>query len=96
MLPYGTFLCYFSPLDAVTLSFNGSQHLEVTSPEFLHTQSEDISFRFKTTRPVALFFTTWTPRSDDRVEIALQSGSVRMTIKLGEKEKVGRCQCEQM
>ncbi|RXG67755.1 Neurexin-2, partial [Armadillidium vulgare] len=93
---WGRFICdcvdtpFIGPIcakDAATLSFNGSQHLQVTSSDTIQTQAEDISFRFKTQRPVGLLMTTWSTTSSDKLELALQSGSLRLTIKIADRDK---------
>ena len=52
------------------------------------TQAEDISLRFRTSRPVGLLLTTWSPVSSDRLELALLSGQLRLLVKLGDRDLV--------
>lgn len=58
------------------------------STEEINTQAEDISFRFRTRRPVGLLLATTSPHSADKLELALQSGKLRLTVTLGDKDKV--------
>nr|CAD7395672.1 unnamed protein product [Timema cristinae] len=73
--------------DATTLTFNGSQHMLISVPEESRTQTEDVTLRFRTTRPLGLLLTTSTEQSADRLELAVAGGRVRLTIRLGDKEK---------
>jgi len=75
--------------DAATLSFNGTQFLLAAYPEDVKTQAEEISLRFRTSRPVGLLLVTaGSTHAFERLELALSAGRVRMTLKLGEREKV--------
>ncbi|XP_045116786.1 neurexin-1-like isoform X2 [Portunus trituberculatus] len=74
--------------DAATLSFDGSQYVRMFSDEESNTQAEDITFRFRTNRPVGLLLSTTSTLSSDRLELALQAGKLRLTVKLGDKDKV--------
>ncbi|KAK3867252.1 hypothetical protein Pcinc_027284 [Petrolisthes cinctipes] len=74
--------------DAATLNFDGSQYVKMFSTEEINTQAEDISFRFRTRRPVGLLLATTSPHSADKLELALQSGKLRLTVTLGDKDKV--------
>lgn len=55
--------------------------------EKMITQVEDMAFRFKTNRPLAVLMKTF-DSSWDRLEIALIVGKIRLALKIGEKEKV--------
>ncbi|XP_069165959.1 neurexin 1 isoform X1 [Procambarus clarkii] len=74
--------------DAATLSFDGSQFVKMFSDEESNTQAEDITFRFRTNRPVGLMFATTSTQSSDKLELALQAGKLRLTVKLGDRDKV--------
>lgn len=56
-------------------------------PEKMTTQVEDMHFRFKTNRPLAVLMKTF-DSSWDRLEIALIVGKIRLAVKIGDKEKV--------
>ncbi|XP_066961792.1 neurexin 1 isoform X2 [Macrobrachium rosenbergii] len=94
---WGRFICdcshtsYVGPTcgkNAATLHFDGSQYVRVTAGEESSTQAEDIAFRFRTNRPVGLLLTTTSGVSSDKLELALQSGRLRLTVKLGDRDKV--------
>ncbi|XP_042874196.1 neurexin-1-like isoform X2 [Penaeus japonicus] len=74
--------------DAATLSFEGNQYFKVTAGDESSTQAEDISFRFRTNRPAGLLVATTSSQSSDKIELALQSGMLRLTVKLGDRDKV--------
>ncbi|XP_076046488.1 neurexin 1 isoform X2 [Oratosquilla oratoria] len=74
--------------EASTLSFDGMQYLRMSMGEESRTQAEDISLRFKTSRPSGLLLATTTAMSSDKLELALHSGRVRLTVKLGDRDKV--------
>lgn len=74
--------------DAATLSFDGSQYVRVFSDQESNTQAEDITFRFRTNRPTGLLLATTSSQSSDKLELALQAGKLRLTVKLGDRDKV--------
>ena len=78
--------------DAATLSFNGSQGMYVTKPEEESSQAEEISFRFRTSKPSGLLLRTWTPSGvgvmGDSIEMALIMGQLRVTVRIGDRFKV--------
>ncbi|XP_042239811.1 neurexin-1-like isoform X2 [Homarus americanus] len=74
--------------DAATLSFDGTQYVRMFSDQESNTQAEDITFRFRTDRPVGLLFGTTSIQSSDKLELALQAGKLRLTVKLGDRDKV--------
>ncbi|CAL4079401.1 unnamed protein product, partial [Meganyctiphanes norvegica] len=74
--------------DASTVSFDGMQYVRVSSSQEPSTQAEDIIFRFRTGKPSGLLLATSADLSSDRLELALQSGRVRLTVKLGDRDKV--------
>ncbi|XP_075221682.1 neurexin 1-like [Lycorma delicatula] len=73
--------------EATTLSFNGSQYMAVHMPEVIRMQTEDITLRFRTTRPLGLLLSTTADQSADRLQLALDSGRVKLTIRIGDKDK---------
>lgn len=60
----------------------------VMLPQELRSQTEDIMLRFRTTRPIGLLLTTSTDQSADKLQLAISAGRVKMTIRIGDKEKV--------
>lgn len=75
--------------DSTTLTFNGSQHMLITMVDEFRTQTEDVTLRFRTTRPLGLLLTTNTEQSADKLELALMGGRVRLVARMGDREKVG-------
>ncbi|VVC42463.1 Concanavalin A-like lectin/glucanase domain,EGF-like domain,Laminin G domain [Cinara cedri] len=70
--------------------FNGTQYVQAIMPDKMSTQVEDMFFRFKTNRPLAMLMKTF-DSSWDRLEIALIVGKIRLALKIGETEKVVLC-----
>ncbi|XP_045465239.1 neurexin-1 isoform X1 [Harmonia axyridis] len=73
--------------EAATLSFNGSQHMEVNMDAEQVTQTEDIVLRFRTSKPLGLLLITSTVETGDRIELAVAAGRIRMALRLGVKDK---------
>ncbi|XP_056637002.1 neurexin-1 isoform X2 [Diorhabda sublineata] len=73
--------------EAPTLSFNGSQHMEVTMDNEQITQTEDIVLRFRTSKPLGLLLITSTVETGDRIELAVAAGRIRLALRLGVREK---------
>lgn len=73
--------------EATTLSFNGTQHMEVTMDSEVVTQTEDIILRFRTSKPLGLLLISSTTETGDRIELAVAAGRIRMALRLGVKEK---------
>ncbi|XP_050438780.1 neurexin-1a isoform X2 [Adelges cooleyi] len=76
--------------DTPAYNFNGSQYVQAVMPDKMTTQAEDMYFRFKTNRPLAMLMKTF-DSSWDRLEIALIVGKIRLALKIGDKEKVVLC-----
>lgn len=62
--------------------------MAVIMPEEIKTQTEDVSLRFRTTRPFGLLLTTSTDQSADRLQFYVDGGRVGFIIRIGDKEKV--------
>lgn len=73
--------------EAATLSFNGTQHMEVSMDSEMITQTEDIILRFRTSKPLGLLLISSTVETGDRIELAVAAGRIRMALRLGVKEK---------
>ncbi|XP_072398533.1 neurexin 1-like [Diabrotica undecimpunctata] len=73
--------------EAPTLSFNGTQHMEVTMDTEQVTQTEDIVLRFRTSKPLGLLLITSTVETGDRIELAVAAGRIRLALRLGVREK---------
>ncbi|XP_076289211.1 neurexin 1 isoform X2 [Lasioglossum baleicum] len=74
--------------DASTLHLNGTQQMTALMPEDSKTQAEELSLRFKTTKPQGLLLATSLENSPDRLQIYLDMGKAKMLIHIGDKEKV--------
>lgn len=57
-------------------------------PEDSKTQAEDVSVRFKTTKPRGLLIATSLENSIDRLEIALEEGKAKAFVHIGDRHKV--------
>ena len=57
-------------------------------PEDSKTQAEEISIRFKTTRPNGLLVATSFENSSDKLQISLEKGTAKIRIHIGDREKV--------
>ncbi|XP_063921501.1 neurexin 1 isoform X2 [Zophobas morio] len=73
--------------EAATLSFNGTQHMEVVMDSEMITQTEDIVLRFRTSKPLGLLLISSTVETGDRIELAVAAGRIRMALRLGVKDK---------
>ncbi|XP_023310853.1 neurexin-1-like [Anoplophora glabripennis] len=73
--------------EAPTLSFNGTQHMEVTMDSEMFTQTEDIVLRFRTSKPLGLLLITSTAETGDRIELAVAAGRIRLALRLSVREK---------
>ncbi|XP_046687748.1 neurexin-3-like isoform X2 [Homalodisca vitripennis] len=73
--------------EATTLSFNGSQHMVVILPQELRSQTEDVTLRFRTTRPLGLLLVTSADQSADKLQLTISAGRIKLTIRIGDKEK---------
>jgi hypothetical protein len=60
----------------------------ITMPDEFRTQTEDVTLRFRTTRPLGLLLTTNTEQSAGKLELALMGGRVRLVARMGDREKV--------
>ncbi|KAK3584589.1 hypothetical protein CHS0354_040294, partial [Potamilus streckersoni] len=72
---------------AVTLKFDGVQHMKINYPEELETEIEDISLRFHTIRSDAILLLTASEIYPDMYEVYLEGGTVKVTINLGNRAK---------
>lgn len=76
--------------DASTLSFDGSQYLQIDIPEGSRTQAEDVQLRFRTPRPGGLLLATTASEKAEGsyLVIGLEGGRLKIVINLGDKDKV--------
>ncbi|XP_029634772.1 neurexin-3 isoform X2 [Octopus sinensis] len=68
---------------ASTLHFEGTQFMKITLEGESKSEVEDISLRFNTVRPHGLLFLAASGKSKDIMELLLESGTIKFTIKLG-------------
>ncbi|GAB1597700.1 neurexin-2-like isoform X5 [Argonauta hians] len=68
---------------ASTLHFEGTHFMKITLEGESKTEIEDISLRFNTVRPRGLLFLAASGKSKDIMELTLESGTIKFTIKLG-------------
>ncbi|CAH1169814.1 unnamed protein product [Phaedon cochleariae] len=73
--------------EAPTLSFNGTQHMQVTMDAEQVTQTEDVVLRFRTSKPLGLLLITSTAETGDRIELAVAAGRIRLALRMGVREK---------
>ena len=78
-------------IESATLAFNGTQHMTISlgGNHGSRTQTEEFVLRFKTGRPAGLLLiTSAESNSPDRLEVSLVAGRVRVSVRLGDREKV--------
>ncbi|XP_047114681.1 neurexin-1-like [Schistocerca piceifrons] len=75
--------------EATTLTFNGSQLVTLTAAgEEWRWQTEEVSLRFQTARPLGLLLATAADNSHDRLELSLMAGRLRLALRVADREKV--------
>lgn len=57
-------------------------------PEDSKTQVEEISMRFKTSKPSGILLATSRENSFDRIQITLDQGTAKAKLHIGDQEKV--------
>lgn len=57
-------------------------------PEDSKTQAEEISLRFKTTKPKGLLLATSLENSSARLQLSLEKGIAKLKIHIGGRERV--------
>ncbi|CAM1325515.1 NRXN2 (predicted) [Pycnogonum litorale] len=73
---------------ATTLSFDGSQFMMLKLPEPSSTQSEDVILRFRTNRPNSLLLAMSAERSNDRLQMMINTGRITLAIDVEDGHKV--------
>ena len=73
---------------ATTLKFEGSHSMGLVFNEGVTHEADDILLRFRTTEQAGILLTTTHDRSQDRLNVALEGGRVRIELRLGSSEKV--------
>ncbi|TRZ03228.1 hypothetical protein DNTS_034069 [Danionella cerebrum] len=68
--------------ESAVLSYDGSMFLKVLMPHAVHTEAEDVSFRFMSQRAYGLLMATTSKESADTLRLELDAGRVRLTVNL--------------
>ena len=69
-------------LAAATIKFNGVNSLSLRYPAGLTNEADDITIRFRTIEQSGLLLTTRHDRSQDKLELSLESARVRVTLQV--------------
>ncbi|TRY58439.1 hypothetical protein DNTS_002062, partial [Danionella cerebrum] len=69
-------------VESAVLSYDGSMFLKVLMPHAVHTEAEDVSFRFMSQRAYGLLMATTSKESADTLRLELDAGRVRLTVNL--------------
>ncbi|KAK7819947.1 hypothetical protein U0070_007639 [Myodes glareolus] len=68
---------------ASILSYDGSMYMKVIMPMVMHTEAEDVSFRFMSQRAYGLLVATTSRDSADTLRLELDGGRVKLMVNLG-------------
>uniref|UniRef100_A0A8D0PVS3 Neurexin 3 n=1 Tax=Sus scrofa TaxID=9823 RepID=A0A8D0PVS3_PIG len=71
------------PSQASILSYDGSMYMKVIMPMVMHTEAEDVSFRFMSQRAYGLLVATTSRDSADTLRLELDGGRVKLMVNLG-------------
>ncbi|XP_062823956.1 neurexin 3 isoform X15 [Anolis carolinensis] len=69
--------------EASILSYDGSMYMKVVMPMVMHTEAEDVSFRFMSQRAYGLLMATTSRESADTLRLELDGGRVKLMVNLG-------------
>ncbi|XP_064279783.1 neurexin 3 isoform X10 [Passer domesticus] len=69
--------------EASILSYDGSMYMKVIMPMVMHTEAEDVSFRFMSQRAYGLLMATTSRDSADTLRLELDGGRVKLMVNLG-------------
>ncbi|XP_029453547.1 neurexin 3 isoform X11 [Rhinatrema bivittatum] len=69
--------------EASILSYDGSMYMKIVMPVVMHTEAEDVSFRFMSQRAYGLLVATTSRDSADTLRVELDGGRVKLTVNLG-------------
>ncbi|XP_058511309.1 neurexin 3 isoform X1 [Ochotona princeps] len=69
--------------EASILSYDGSMYMKITMPTVMHTEAEDVSFRFMSQRAYGLLVATTSRDSADTLRLELDGGRVKLMVNLG-------------
>ncbi|KAI4540817.1 hypothetical protein MG293_009858, partial [Ovis ammon polii] len=68
---------------ASILSYDGSMYMKILMPMVMHTEAEDVSFRFMSQRAYGLLVATTSRDSADTLRLELDGGRVKLMVNLG-------------
>ncbi|XP_069064481.1 neurexin 3 isoform X12 [Pleurodeles waltl] len=68
--------------EASVLSYDGSMYMKIVMPQVMHTEAEDVSFRFMSQRAYGLLVATTSRESADTLRLELDGGRVKLTVNL--------------
>ncbi|XP_057587242.1 neurexin 3 isoform X1 [Hippopotamus amphibius kiboko] len=68
--------------EASILSYDGSMYMKVVMPMVMHTEAEDVSFRFMSQRAYGLLVATTSRDSADTLRLELDGGRVKLMVNL--------------
>ncbi|XP_067388569.1 neurexin 3 isoform X10 [Emydura macquarii macquarii] len=69
--------------EASILSYDGSMYMKIIMPMVMHTEAEDVSFRFMSQRAYGLLMATTSWDSADTLRLELDGGRVKLMVNLG-------------
>ncbi|XP_057174683.1 neurexin 3 isoform X11 [Ursus arctos] len=69
--------------EASILSYDGSMYMKIVVPMVMHTEAEDVSFRFMSQRAYGLLVATTSRDSADTLRLELDGGRVKLMVNLG-------------
>ncbi|XP_053101348.1 neurexin 3 isoform X35 [Hemicordylus capensis] len=69
--------------EASILSYDGSMYMKIVMPMVMHTEAEDVSFRFMSQRAYGLLMATTSRESADTLRLELDGGRVKLMVNLG-------------
>ncbi|XP_009875369.1 PREDICTED: neurexin-3-like, partial [Apaloderma vittatum] len=67
---------------ASILSYDGSMYMKIIMPMVMHTEAEDVSFRFMSQRAYGLLMATTSRDSADTLRLELDGGRVKLMVNL--------------
>lgn len=80
---YANHFLHSSLAEASILSYDGSMYMKIIMPMVMHTEAEDVSFRFMSQRAYGLLVATTSRDSADTLRLELDGGRVKLMVNLG-------------
>ena len=72
----------FISIAAATIKLSGVNSLSLRYPNGLTNEADDVTIRFRTIEQSGLLLTTRHDRSQDKLELALESARVKITLQV--------------